>query len=100
MSKFLYALWHICPQIGKLQILHNMNVGVKFGACQFGGVCLICSGAAAACRPFFTTMSPMKKWPARECPTFFLTQLPTACRPFFTTNYLYQITHSTNLGYF
>jgi hypothetical protein len=25
MSKFSYALWFIRPQIGKLQILHDMN---------------------------------------------------------------------------
>jgi hypothetical protein len=48
MGKFLYALWFICPQIGKLQILHNaLSLGVEFGACQFGGACLTCCGVQA-----------------------------------------------------
>ena len=49
MGKFLYALWLICPTIGKLLILHNMNlsIDVKFGACQFWRVCIICCGVQA-----------------------------------------------------
>jgi len=49
MGKFLYALWLIRPQIGKLQILYNINlsIDVKFGACQFWRVCLICCGVQA-----------------------------------------------------
>ena len=49
MGKFLYALWLIRPTIGKLQILHNMNlsIDVKFGACQLWGLCLICCGVQA-----------------------------------------------------
>jgi len=40
MGKFLYALWLIRSTIGKLQILHNMNLSIdvklelaNFGAC-------------------------------------------------------------------
>ena len=47
LGKFLYALWIIRPQIGKLQILHNMFIDIKFGACQFWGVCLVCCGVQA-----------------------------------------------------
>ena len=45
-ASFLHALWLIRPPIGKLQILHPWTYSyyVKFGACQFGGVCLICCG--------------------------------------------------------
>jgi len=61
MGKFLYALWLISPQICKLQILHNMNlsIDVNFGACQSGGVCLICYGVQAVCLPHIPhTKSP------------------------------------------
>jgi hypothetical protein len=35
MGKFLYALWLIRPQVGKLQIIHDMilSIDVKCGAC-------------------------------------------------------------------
>jgi len=49
MGKFLFALWLIDPQIGKLHILLIMNLSkdIKIGACQFEGVCLICCGVQA-----------------------------------------------------
>jgi len=48
-GQILYALWLIRPTIGKLQILHYMNlsIDVKFGACQLWGVCFICCGVQA-----------------------------------------------------
>jgi hypothetical protein len=47
--KFLYAFLLISPQIGKLLIIHNMNLSIDviFGACHLGGVCLICCSVQA-----------------------------------------------------
>ena len=47
------------PPNVKLQILHPHSYYVKFGACQFGGVCLICCGVQA----IFFTHIPHTKWP-------------------------------------